>query len=161
MLRIPGAVSNPHSYAGRSDLVEHFNQQKMGLKEVGFATELGVTGVLRLAERMPGIVTASPRRELDGITLSEVPHAFRAVRVVLNDILVMQDDRRMTRQANLGTLRARYSHAKEKRVECRHADRLSLAVPARAGKVQVALAERTVIQGERGFGVRRVLVFQS
>src|SRR2546425_6612977 len=106
VLRVAGIVANPHLHAGRLDLVEQFDQRKMGFEEVRFATEFGVAGILCLAERMPGIITASSCRELDRIAPAEESSAFRAVLVPFDHVLPMHNDRWMTRQADWSAFRA-------------------------------------------------------
>src|SRR6266571_4884562 len=76
MLRVPGIVANPHLHAHRLDAVEQFDQRKMRLEEVCLAPELRVARILRLAERMPGIVTPPSCRELDRITPAEASSTF-------------------------------------------------------------------------------------
>src|SRR5712671_3156764 len=71
MLRIPGIVANPHRNAGGSQLVEQFDERKMGLQEIRLASKFRVARILSLAERMPGIITASSRGKLDRIALAE------------------------------------------------------------------------------------------
>src|SRR5436190_9537815 len=54
-----GVVANPHRQSGRLELVEQFDQRQMGLEEIGLAPQLGIARILRLAERVPGIVAAA------------------------------------------------------------------------------------------------------
>jgi len=48
MLRVAGVVAHTHLDAGRLDLVEQFDQRKVGLEEVRFAAQFGVAGILGL-----------------------------------------------------------------------------------------------------------------
>ena len=62
----------------------------MGLEEVRLAAELRVGGILCLAERMPGIVTASSCREFDGIALAKASSAFGTIRSTEGNPRVIQ-----------------------------------------------------------------------
>ena len=69
-------------------------------EEVRLTTELGVAGVLCFAERMPRIVTASPSWKLDRIALADNSPARRTILVPFDNILSVQNNRRVTRQAD-------------------------------------------------------------
>src|SRR5262245_45221217 len=130
----------------------------MGLEEVCLAPEFGIGGVLRLAERVPGIVTAPSRRELDGLTLGDKPFAFGPIPTALYDVLPMDDDRGMTRQADGGGLRTSHIHLKEQRMHCRHTHRLLFSVLPRPRKVKRASSKALVIQTKSGSVIRRILL---
>ena len=76
----------------------------MRFEEIGLAAELRIAGILCLAERMPGIIAATSSRELDRVALAEKAAGFRTVRVALDNVLAVDNDRRMRRQTDRCTL---------------------------------------------------------
>src|ERR1700687_645877 len=123
----------------------------MGLEEICLPPEPRVARILCLAERMPGIVTASSCRELDRIAPAEESSAFRAIFVPFDGILPVQNDRWMTRQADGSAFRALDMRVEEQRVQRGHVYRFLISVPTGAGKIQPALAKGVGVPAKRGF----------
>src|SRR5438132_14327879 len=129
----------------------------MGFEEVRLAAHLRIAGILGLAERMPGIVTAPSCRKLDRIALAEEPSAFRAILVPFDDILVMNNNRRVARQPDRSALCASDMHREEQCMQRRHMDDLLLPVPTRPRKIERALPKGMVVWAECCFAIRRIL----
>jgi hypothetical protein len=135
MLGIPGVIAHAHLDAGLMDSVEQLDQRKMRFEEIRFAAELGIAGILRLAERMPGIVSASARREFDGIALTEMSAAFGPIRSLFDDVFMVQNNRGMARQADRSALRSFDVDVEKECVLGRHTHGFSIAVAPRAREV--------------------------
>ena len=127
---VPGIVPNPHGHAGGLDLVYQFDQRKMCFQKIRLAATLGVAGVLRFAEGMPGIIAAPARGKFDGIAFSNVCF-HRSVFTPNDDIFTVDDDGRMTRQPDRRSLGALYMYVKEQCVQRRHVHQFFFSVFAR------------------------------
>src|SRR4051812_29783137 len=88
----------------------------MGTQEIRLATELRISRVLRLTERMPGTVTAHSCRKLDRFTLAKPTASFATVLVPLDDVRAVHDDRRMAGQPDRSRLCLLETRIEEHRV---------------------------------------------
>src|SRR5689334_13852497 len=111
----------------------------MGPEKVRLPAEARIAGILCLAGRMPGVIAASPRRELNWIALTDVSSALRAVPVAFDHILAVQNHGRVSGQANQSAFSALHAHAEKKGVERGHLDGFFNAVGASAGEIQRAV----------------------
>src|SRR5579864_4606803 len=131
MLGVIRVVSNTHRDTSQLNSVQQFNQRKMRFQEIRFAAKFWITSILRFAGLMPRVITAPPSRKFDGVALPDESLSFGTIFIAFDDIFLMQNYGRMTRQANCGSLRTSHMNCKKDGMKRRHVNGLISSIRPR------------------------------